>query len=375
MADEETVWKSQSRQHWLKKGDGNIKFFHAMANARRRANAINVVVANGRTLYREEEKRDHLFRYFNELFAPNLNERPRTGEWNNLFGNKPFLNPDNLSIPFSEEEVKKATFQLDSDKASGPDGFNLRFYQRFWWTIKDGLMNIFRELFEGNFNFGPLDFSYICLIPKKERAVAANDFRPICLINGVQKIIYKVLANRLERAMDGIISPGQAAFLKKRSILDSFVTAREILSWSYKGEENCIGVKADFEKAYDRVSWDFINKALRWLGADQKWCVWIDKCITNAKVAILENGTPTKWIKTRMGFRQGDPLSPYLFLIVSEGLARLTNKTIQSGLFSGVGSADDAKFFLIQYADDTIFLFETKARHVRNLQFVWQFFE
>ncbi len=238
--------------------------------------------------------------------------------------------------------MRKATFQLGDDKAPGPDGFNLCFYQRFWETIKDDRMNIFRELFEGNFNSGPVDYSYICLIPKKEGAVAANDFRPISLINGVQKIISKVLANRLERVMDEIISPGQAAFLKNRSILDSFVIANEILSWSYNGEENCISVKADYEKAYDRVSWDFINKALRWLGADHKWCGWINQCITNAKVAIVVNGIPTKWIKTMRGLRQGDPLSPYLFLIVSEGLARLTNKAIQSGLISGVGPTDEA---------------------------------
>ncbi len=96
--------------------------------------------------------------------------------------------------------------------------------------IKHDIMNLFRDLFDGTLNTGPLDYSYICLIPKKEGATSANDFRPISLINEVQKIISKVLANRLERVMSDIISPSQAAFLTGRSILDSFATACETIS-------------------------------------------------------------------------------------------------------------------------------------------------
>ncbi len=136
-------------------------------------------------------------------------------------------------------------------------------------------MNIFGELYEGNLNSGPMDYSYICLIPKKERALAASDFRPISLINGVQKIIFKVLANRLGSVMERIISSSQAAFLKNRSILNSFVTASEILSWSHKTGDNSIGIKADFGNDYDRVNWDFLKMALTWLerGPD---IVWLD---------------------------------------------------------------------------------------------------
>ncbi len=85
-------------------------------------------------------------------------------------------------------------------------------------------------------------------------AKAASEFRPISLINGAQKIISKVLANRLVVALPDVISLSQTAFLKGRSILDSFVTASEIVNWSSKAEADAIGIKADFEKAYDRVS-------------------------------------------------------------------------------------------------------------------------
>lgn len=180
--------------------------------------------------------------------------------------------------------------------------------------VKDNLLYIFIGLFDGNLNTGPMDYSFICLVPKREGAKTANDFRPISLINSVQKIVSKVLANRLQVGMHDNISPSQSAFLKGRFILDSFVTANEIVSWCSRTKVESVGIKADIEKAYDRVRWDFLKKIMLWLGASQKWCTWIDQCTTNAKVAVLVNGVPTKWIKVKRGFRQGDPLSPYLFL-------------------------------------------------------------
>ncbi len=104
-------------------------------------------------------------------------------------------------------------------------------------------------------------------------------------------------------------------------------------------------------------------------------CGWIEQCTTNAKVAVLVNGVPTKWIKTKRGLRQGDPLSSYLFLIVAEGLARMTDKAVLNRLLSRVGPVEAAKVFLIQYADDMIFFCEAKKRQVMNLLFVWQVFE
>ncbi len=237
------------------------------------------------------------------------------------------------------------------------------------------IFKIFVDLFEGTLNTGPLDYSHICLIPKKEGAKTANDFRPICLINSVQKIISKVLANRLEKKMSMIISPSQTAFLKGRLILDSFVTASELVSWGSKVNTEAVGIKADFEKAFDRVNWVFLRNILKWLGANEKWCEWIEQCISNAKVAILVNGAPTKWIKLKRGLRQGDPLSPFLYLIVVEGLARMLEKAINNRLITGVGPTDAAKIAVIQYADDTIFFCEAKERQVRNLRLVWQLFE
>ncbi len=221
------------------------------------------------------------------------------------------------------------------------------FFQRFWAVIRPDLLKIFEDLFEGSLNTGPIDYSHICLIPKTEGVKAANDFRPISLINCAQKIISKVLATRLEGVMHNIISPSQTAFLKGRLILDSFVTASEIISWGSKVKAECVGIKADFEKAFDKVDWSFLRSTRGWLGANQKWCYWIEQCISNGKVAVLVNGTPSKWIKLKRGLRQGDPLSPLLYLLVAEGLASLMERAVRNNLLRGAGPVEDNKIAII----------------------------
>lgn len=136
-----------------------------------------------------------------------------------------------------------------------------------------------------------------------------------------------------------------------------------------------VEIKADFEKAYDKVRWDFQRKVLLWLGAPSKWCDWIDLCISNAKVVVLVNGIPTQWIKTKRGLRQGCPLSPYLFLLVAESLTRMTKQAARNGLIRGVGPNDNTKIAILQYADDAIFFCEAKRKQTRNLLFIWQVFE
>ncbi len=134
------------------------------------------------------------------------------GDWSDIFSDRIFLNSDNLTAPFSVQEIKKAIFQLGGDKAHGSDGFSLLFFQKFQ-VIKVDLKNIFGDMFDGTLDSRLIDYSHICLVPKKG-AKTTNDFRPICLINSVEKIISKILANRLEKVMDKIISPSQTAFLK-----------------------------------------------------------------------------------------------------------------------------------------------------------------
>ncbi|OAY66433.1 LINE-1 retrotransposable element ORF2 protein [Ananas comosus] len=275
---------------------------------------------------------------------------------------------------FSIDEIKHAVFQLGSDKAPGPDGYSIRFYQTFWDTVKDDLFNLFQDLYEGRLSTTLIDYSYICLIPKKVGAERASDFRPISLLNGIQKIVSKVLANRLVVVLNDLISPSQSAFVKGRNITDAYATVSELIGWGCKKGIEGVGIKVDFEKAYDRVHWPFLFSILRWWGFDNKWCGWMEQCVCNAKVAILVNGEPTNWIKTKRGVRQGDPLSPFLFLLVAECLAKMTNVATANNLLKGIGPSDESRTTLI-LVDDTFLFYEARKKYIKNHRLMWSLFE
>ncbi len=187
--DEELIWKARANLRWLKEGDGNTKFFHAHANGRRRANTIGTIEDDGRRYSREEDKKSYFVHKFKDLFSPSDVGPSAFGDWSALFRQRRLSSSDreSLSAPFSLEEIRAVVFKLGGDKAPGPDGFPLCFYQAFWETVKDDIWKIFLKLFDGSISTGPIDYSFICLVPKKEGARRATDFRPISLLNGIQK--------------------------------------------------------------------------------------------------------------------------------------------------------------------------------------------
>ncbi|OAY79521.1 Ribonucleoside-diphosphate reductase large subunit [Ananas comosus] len=138
--EEEILWKTRAKQLWLKEGDGNTKFFHAVANGRKRNNSIETIENDaGQQISNEELKRSFFFRSFTQAFGQADDNPPSFGDWSGLYQSNILPNPDSLTTPFTLDEVKVATFQLGSDKAPGPDGFPLLFFQTFWESVKEDI--------------------------------------------------------------------------------------------------------------------------------------------------------------------------------------------------------------------------------------------
>lgn len=123
--------------------------------------------------------------------------------------------------------------------------------------------------------------SFLSLIPKKQVAEEIKDFRPIGLLNSIYKMISKVLAERLKRVLPSVISQQQSAFLKGRQILDSALLANECMDSRIKSGIPGVICKIDFEKAFDHVSWEFVDEVLDKMGFGELWRKWIQGCITN----------------------------------------------------------------------------------------------
>src|SRR6266540_4947971 len=220
------------------------------------------------------------------------------------------------------------------NKAPGPDGFPVEFYQKFWEIIKGDLMAMFHDLHAGDLPLFSLNFGVISLIPKVQEANIIQQYRPICLLNVSFKFFTKVATNRLNTVADKMISPIQTAFLRGRNILEGVVILHETIHEMHRKKLRGVILKIDFEKAYDKVKWPFLMQTLRMKGFSPKWCSWVKSFISGGSVAINVNNDIGHYFPTKKGLRQGDPLSPLLFNIIADMLPMLIQRAKEQGQIS-----------------------------------------
>lgn len=184
------------------------------------------------------------------------------------------------------------------------------FFQEFWDIVKGYLIKMFDSWFDEDLDLFRLNFAMITLIPKENVARTMNKFRPISLLNCCFKICTKVLTNRLALIIVRFISDFQSAFVRGRYVLESVVTAHEIVHVVHSTGRQGLLFKIDYEKAYDKVNLDFFYELLALRGFGPKWLVWIRRLSQKGSVGVKLNGEESDFFLTGKGLRQGDPLSP-----------------------------------------------------------------
>jgi hypothetical protein len=205
--------------------------------------------------------------YYKDMFK--FQNRPDIRVQDNFFlDNEKVSVEENIMIgsAFTNEEVREAVFGSYAGGAPGPDGLSFMFYQKFWDIIKEDLIDMFNVWFSDDLDLYRLNFAMITFIPKENDARSMKKFRPISLLNFSFKIFTKVLTNRLTKIIDSLMSYHQSAFIRGRFILESVVTAHEVIHEVHRKGDKGLVLKLDYEKAYDKVNLEFLYEVLELRG-------------------------------------------------------------------------------------------------------------
>ncbi|XP_010549577.1 PREDICTED: uncharacterized protein LOC104820715 [Tarenaya hassleriana] len=369
---EESFLRQKSRIRWLKEGDQNTRFFHRVSVARQASNAIRFLVTDaGTKVYDVPTMKQMAVDHFKQILGSC--DESLVG-WS-IQQAKEILDyrcPELMgclltAIP-SDEDIKAEVFNLPKSKAPGPDEYSAEFFTSCWETIGADLIAAIQEFFCSGKLLRQWNATLITLIPKSRKADQLKDFRPIACCNTIYKIISRILSRRLKLLMDQAITPNQSAFIPGRSITENILLATELISdFSRRGRPKMGIIKADISKAFDTVQWDFVLTILQAMEIPPRFISWIGECISTAMYSISFNGEITGFFQGKRGLRQGDPLSPYLFVLVMNVLSKFLDTAATEGRLTLPPHCRTPLISHLCFADDVLVFSDSSSRSLSTI--------
>ncbi|XP_058741725.1 uncharacterized protein LOC131614114 [Vicia villosa] len=358
---------------WVNDGDINSNFFHHTMKERRNRNHIGSINSNGGLVTSVREVKEAVKVHFENKFKEECVVRPYLDgvHIKSLSGEECL----GLEVPFLESEIREVVWSCDGAKSPGPDGLTFLFFRRCWSFLKSDVLKCLNDFYYGAILSKSITSSFLLLIPKSSNPLCLEDYRPICLIDCIHKIISMILAGRIKKILSSIISDCQSAFIPGRHMIDGVLVANELVDYSLKEGKDCLLFKVDFEKAYDKVSWNFFRYMMRRMGFGDRWMKWMEALVFSSKISVLVNGSPTREFGVERGLRQGDPISPFLFVIVAEGLKCLINKAVDNGDYVGCHLNGKCFVDVLQFADGTLLIGDGSWKHLWAIKAVLKGFE
>ncbi|XP_018473666.2 uncharacterized protein LOC108844879 [Raphanus sativus] len=308
---EQKFYRQRSRVRWADVGDRNTPFFHKMVAQRVTRNHIHFLKDdNDQFIGTAEGIKAHSAAYFQRILgSTDMPTSPVTVD--ELQGLLDFrcsdLQQRYLSREVTAAEIRATVFSMPLNKSSGPDGYCVEFLRASWDTVGQDVVNAVTEFFRNGRLLKDLNTTAITLIPKTPEACMLGEYRPISCCN----IVYKT------------------SFLKGRSLGDNVLLATELIqSYNSANYQHSCTVKVDIRKAFDTVCWNFVIKLLQAQSFPPIFITWIRECMTSPRFSVSINGELAGFFAGKKGLRQGDSISPYLFIMIMEVLSKLFEKLV-----------------------------------------------
>ncbi|CAN1147980.1 Transposon TX1 uncharacterized 149 kDa protein [Linum perenne] len=354
VSNEECVLRLKSRVLWIQQGDCNSSFFARYVSERQTRNTIRQLLDSKGALTDDVKKMGNI----------------AVDYYKNLLGVSTYM-PDNfktlvskrvtaaqvdmLDADVTRREMKDALFSMASDKAPGPDGYSASFYKNCWETVGEDVLNAMEDFFRSGALHPSVNSTIITLIPKKSNAESIKDYRPISCCNTIYKALSKVLANRLCKVLPDLVSPSQTAFIKGRAISDNVILAHELLAkYGRKKASPRCALKIDLMKAFDSIEWSFVEHSLKAMDFPPRYVHWIMACFNSSRFSVNLNGSLIGYFPGGKGLRQGDPISPYLFVLAMQILEYLFEDAASKTLFQYHPQCRKVKLTHLCFADDLL---------------------
>lgn len=364
LSNAETAFFFQrARINWLKFGDGNSRLFHRYATSRQAINHIHFLISNsGVRIDSLPEIQEQCVNYFSDLLGgPTSPPMFEQSDLELLFDFK--CSEDqviNFEKQFTAQDIKEAFFSLSKNKTGGPDGYSSEFFTASWSVVGPEVTEAILEFFRSG--------SLLVLIPKIPNASHPSEFRPISCLNTVYIVIAKLLASRLKEILPLMVSKSQSAFLPGRLLAENVLFATDLVNKYNNRNISSRGMlKVDLRKAFDSVRWDFIMASLRALAIPESYISLIAQCLTSATFSVSVNGSTSGFFKSSRGIRQGDPLSPYLFVLAMECLSRILLSRYEEGGIGYHPRTENLKISHLMFADDVMVFFDGRSNSLHGI--------
>ena len=347
----------RSKSKWYNEGEKNTKYFLSLEKRHFKQGTISQLKLNDNTLVTSDKDiLSECKSFYEHLYASKIENSSNF----NMFqqANETVLSfEDQQSCDgiLTETECVEALKSMDPDKTPGTDGLPAEFYKLFWNDISIYLLSALNLAYESGCLSVTQKRGIIKLIPKKDvEPFYIKNWRPITLLNTDYKIAAKAIANRIKTVLPKLINNDQTGFMKGRFIGENIRLVDGIIQYAARHNVPGLLLFIDFEKAFDSLEWPFIFDTLRFFGFGPSIINWVRTFYCRIESCILNNGWSSNFFQPQRGVRQGCPLSPYLFILAAEVLA----KAIRSNRSIKGFSLDNNEVKLSQYADDTTLILD-----------------